>query len=129
MNTGIRLVEQIRGALASNLYPHIVAEGSSQEKMAKIMHSMYLSRGYRSFAKIGHNLFAYGLSFAENDRHWFDVIRKGQTRRLFVSLFGDPDSEPNRLIRDAATQISVQRRTSRPLEVHFYDASSASVWG
>jgi hypothetical protein len=52
INTGIRLIEQIRTALRENLYPLIVAEGESQEKIARIMHSMYLSRGYRSFAKI-----------------------------------------------------------------------------
>jgi hypothetical protein len=44
-------------------------------------------------------------------------------------LFGDPDSETNRLIRTRAVQISVEWGERRPLEVHFYDAASANVWG
>jgi hypothetical protein len=129
VRTGIRLIEQIRAALQANLYPLIVAEGQSQEKMARILHSMYLSRGYRSFAKIGHNLFVCGLSFGENDQHWLDLMRKGQIRTLYVSLYGDPDSDPNRQIRTRANEISVARGTRRPLAVHFYDAASAHVWG
>ena len=38
VRTGIRLIEQIRAALQANLYPLIVAEGQSQEKMARILH-------------------------------------------------------------------------------------------
>ena len=129
INVGIRLIEQIRTALQENLYPLIVAEGESQEKMSKILHSMYLSRGYRSFAKIEHNLFTYGVSFGANDQHWFDLIRKGKTRALYVGLFGDPESDGNRGIRTKAQQLSAARPDRRPLGVHFYDAPSAQVWG
>jgi hypothetical protein len=96
--------------------------------MTKILHSMYLSREYRSFAKIQHNLFVYGLSFGENDQHWFDLIRRGRMRVLYVSLYGDPYSETNLHIRTRATQISLERSARRPLEVMFYDAASAHVW-
>jgi Domain of unknown function (DUF4917) len=129
IRTGVRLIEQIRNALQANLYPLIVAEGQSQEKMAKILHSMYLSREYRSFAKIQHNLFIYGLSFGENDQHWFDLIRRGRIRAVFVSLYGDPNSETNLQIRTRVNQISTERGVRRPLEVHFFDAASAQVWG
>lgn len=43
--TGVRLIDQIRQALEDDLYPLIVAEGTSRQKKAKIMHSNYLSRG------------------------------------------------------------------------------------
>jgi hypothetical protein len=129
IHVGIRLIEQIRTALQGNLYPLIVAEGESQEKMSKILHSMYLSRGYRSFAKIEHNLFTYGVSFSANDQHWFDLIRKGKTRALYVSLFGNAESDTNRAIRAQALHISSGRGERRPLEVHFYDAASAQIWG
>jgi hypothetical protein len=132
VNTGIRLIEQIRTALQANLYPLIVAEGQSQEKMAKLLHSMYLSRGYRSFAKIGHTSSSMDCLLVRTTSIGlilFDLIRKGQTRTLYVSLFGDPDSETNRLIRTRAVQISVEWGERRPLEVHFYDAASANGWG
>jgi hypothetical protein len=128
INTGVRLIDQIRSALEANLYPLIVAEGTSQGKQAKILHSMYLSRAYRSFAKIQNNLFVYGHSLAENDQHWFDLITKGKLSRLFVSLYGHPDSDANRFIRARALQLGELRAARRPLEVHFYDAATAHVW-
>jgi len=129
VRTGVRLIEQIRTALDDNLYPLIVAEGTSEEKMTKILHSMYLSRGYRSFAKIQHNLFVYGLAFSDNDRHWFELIRKGKLQRMFVGLYGDPESDGNRAIRSRSLQIADERSRRNPLDVKFFDAVSANVWG
>jgi len=129
VNTGIRLIDQIRSALEQGLYPHIVAEGTSREKQAKILHSMYLSRAYRSFANIGSNLFIYGHSLADNDQHWLDLIAKGKTKHLFVSLYGDPNSDANQFIRTRGLQVQERRPAKRPLELHFYDASTAQVWG
>src|SRR5262249_23680520 len=129
VRTGIRLIDQIRVALEDGLYPLIVAEGTSREKMSKILHSMYLSRGYRSFAKIHHNLFIYGLSFSENDHHWFELIRKGNVKSLFISLHGDPESEGNRAIRNRANQIKAERGRRRPLAMNFFKAETARIWG
>ena len=53
VNTGIALIDQIREALNRNYYPLFVAEGESRQKLARIKHSDYLSRSYRSFAQIG----------------------------------------------------------------------------
>lgn len=38
VNTGQRLIEQIRDALEKNYFPLFVAEGTSQEKLERIMH-------------------------------------------------------------------------------------------
>src|SRR6202035_1072609 len=86
INTGIKLIEQIRNALDDKKFPLFVSEGTSSEKMDKIMHSNYLSRGMRSFSKIGGNLFIYGHSLADNDKHILNLIPKSKIKRLFVSL-------------------------------------------
>src|SRR5579871_1084661 len=87
INTGIRLIEQVREALAQNMFPLIVAEGSSQEKMARIQHSNYLGRGYRSFAKITGSLYVYGFAMSQNDEHWLRLIdRNRKLRKLFVGI-------------------------------------------
>jgi hypothetical protein len=64
-NTGIALIEQIREALETNLFPLFVAEGSHASKLDRIQHSGFLNRSYRSFAEIGGSLFVFGLSFGE----------------------------------------------------------------
>ncbi len=62
INTGVRLIEQIRDALSRNYFPLFVAEGTSDEKLDRIRHSDYLAKAYRSFCEIQGALFIYGHS-------------------------------------------------------------------
>lgn len=128
INTGVPLIDQIRGALEENLYPLFVSEGDSRQKLSKIKHSEFLGRGYRSFAKIGGGLFIYGHSFAANDEHILRLIEKNKCSQVLVGLYGDPDSTANRKIRDRTQAIVGARPATRRLEAHFYDAASAHVW-
>lgn len=129
INTGIRLIDQIRNALAENMFPLIVAEGTSREKMTRILHSNYLGRGYRSFAKIAGSLFAYGHAMSENDEHWASLIAKNKVRQLFVGIHGDPNSAGNRNLIARCREIQMRRPRRQPLDVAFFDASTAHVWG
>lgn len=85
--------------------------------------------------KITGSLVAYGLSFAENDEHVIQMIEKGTISRLFVSIFGSPDAPQNKAIisrvkkMPANRQTKARRRRPKELEVYFYDAESAAVWG
>ena len=126
--TQVPLVEQIRDALAEGRYPLIVTEGTSAEKITKILHSAYLNHAIRSFARIGGSLFLYGLSLAPNDEHLLRRINEGRTSVVYVSLFGDPDSDANQLIIERARRLPLGRTSARPLRVAFYDAESARVW-
>lgn len=129
INTRVTLIEQIRAALAADKYPLFVAEGQSQDKLERIRHSDFLSKAYRSFSQIGGCLFIHGHSLAENDEHFLRLIEKGKTRQVFISLFGPPDSPGNARIVRRAGQIAAARPGKRPLQVQFYDAASADVWG
>lgn len=52
VNTGVRLIDQIRDALSKGFFPLFVSEGTSAEKLERIRHSDYLSKAYRSFSEI-----------------------------------------------------------------------------
>jgi hypothetical protein len=138
-NTGIRLTDQIRAALIDSKYPMFVAEGKSADKLKRIKHNAYLTRAFASFSMIGGALFIFGHSLAQNDEHFLRLIEKGKVNQLFVSIFGDPNSTTNKKIIKRANLIAKNRsdfnatkRTKKDqidLDVFFYDAKSARVWG
>lgn len=127
--TTIALIDQIREALDREAYPLVITEGASAEKLARIRHNDYLSKGLRSLAECQGSLFIHGHSLADNDAHVLRAIGgEGKFRALFVSLHGDPHSDSNEAIGSRAASIAAERPDFKPLEVHFYDAESAAVW-
>jgi hypothetical protein len=128
VNTGIRLIEQIRDALTRDYFPIFVAEGTSDEKLTRIRHNDYLAKAYRSFVEIGGALFVYGHSLAENDEHYLKKIERGKLSNLFVGIYGDPNSPANKAIITRAKRMNIPRRRTA-LAVQFFDAATARVWG
>jgi Domain of unknown function (DUF4917) len=127
-NTGIRLIDQIRAALFKGFFPIFVSEGSSAEKLERIRHNDYLAKAYRSFSEIGGALFIYGHSLAANDEHYLKRIEKGKVSRVYVGIYGDPNSATNKTIITRANQLASARPARRPLSVSFFDAGTARVW-
>jgi hypothetical protein len=55
-------------------------------------------------------------------------IEKGKLSHLYVGIYGDPASDSNKAIISRAIRMTTaQRRKS--LDVTFFDAASAKVWG
>ena len=136
VNTGKALVDQANEALARDLFPLFVAEGTSDQKLAKIQHSAYLHHSFKSFCTICTQpqaaktaIFVYGHSLAENDWHILDRIGRTRLAHLFISLYGDSDASGNQAIRAAAERIAARRADGNALKLDFYDAESAEVWG
>ncbi len=135
--TGVRLIEQIRAALAESKFPLFVSEGTSEEKLARIKHHGYLHRGIASIGSINGSLIVHGMSFGGSDAHIIRVLERGRISRVYVSLFGNPDEPYNKSIIERASAMSqhryerAARRRGRPraLDIYFYDAQSANVWG
>lgn len=127
--TGVRLIDQIREALARDYFPLFVSEGTSREKFQRVRHSDYLAKGYRSFAEIQGALFVYGHSLDCNDDHYLQCIPRGRISHLYVSLYGEPGSDENKFVQRRASALAASRRRGKPLAVTFFDASSAAVWG
>ena len=133
-NTGIALIDQIREALEADRYPIYVSEGASRSKLDRVMHSSYLIRGYRSLSQIANTLFVFGHSLQPNDDHVLKCIEDSKVSEIYVSIFGDPDTTDNQRIITRAKglrsgRLKSRRRKPPNLEVMFYDAASASVWG
>jgi hypothetical protein len=137
IHTGKKLTDQIRTALEQEKYPLFVAEGKSDEKLRRIKHNAYLTKAFDSFSRIRGALFMYGHSLSQNDEHFLKLIEKGGISQLFVSIFGDPKTPENKKIIKRAKQIkearvksgTTKKSKNSDLEVFFYDAQSASVWG
>jgi hypothetical protein len=130
---GIPLVDQIRAALDEGKFPLFVSEGDSEGKLERIRHSGYLQRSLKSFAGICRSprtsLFVFGHSLAPSDEHVLRQIEKGKFARLYVSIYGDPETDYNRGIIRRAQRIAAVRNDRNPLDVAFFDAASAAVWG
>lgn len=131
-NTGIALVDQIRDALGEGRYPIYVAEGTSESKMQHIQHSAFLSRAFRSLPSISGSLFIFGHSLAGNDDHVLRLIERGRIKQVYVSIHGDPGNADNQRILARAEAFRDGRERSprrNSLNVGFFDADSAKVWG
>ncbi|MBI1406012.1 MAG: DUF4917 family protein [Caulobacter sp.] len=130
---GVLLLDQARDALANNSYPLFVAEGTSAQKKAKIRHNAYLYQGFKQFTanvlQGKHCMFIFGHSLAENDDHILNRIGRGRCSRIYVGIFGDPESDWNQRIMARAQGLADLRHERWPLDVAFYDAASANVWG
>ncbi|WP_283843446.1 DUF4917 family protein [Bradyrhizobium barranii] len=97
--TDTAIVDQIRAALNENKYPLFVAEGTSESKMERIMHSAYLHKALRSFesccSSSKNAIVIFGHSLAENDSHVLKCISGGGCANLLVGLYGDPTKKEN----------------------------------
>jgi len=130
---GIPLIDQIRTALGNNAFPLFVSEGTSVQKKTKIRHNAYLYQCFKQFTanmnQGQHCLFIFGHSLAENDDHILTRIARGRIKKLYVGIYGDPLAAINQEIITRANGLSSSRLAKWPLEVAFYDAESANVWG
>lgn len=131
--TGVRLMDQAREALDAGFFPLFVAEGTSDQKLTKIKHSGYLYHSYKSFSGVMRTkeatLFVYGHSLADNDRHVLDKIARGKIEEIYVSVHGDIDSARNRQLVANAEALMSRRTRGASLNLIYYDAASANVWG
>jgi Domain of unknown function (DUF4917) len=128
VNTGVPLIDQIRGAMDEGKFPVFVAEGESAAKVERIKHSAFLIRGLRSLSQITGSLFVYGHSMDPSDEHILRMIGKNKVSRLIVGLHAADSASRTRIIT-RARQLAEARPVTRPLEVSFFDANSAAVWG
>lgn len=125
INTGIKLIDQIREAIEKDKYPLIVAEGTADEKKEKIQHSGYLNRGYRSLRSIQNSLFIYGWSFSDNDIHIINVLKKSHIKKYFISIHGDINSQSNKNIIKKCNEIFGKYDTTN---VYYYSTDSTKIW-
>jgi hypothetical protein len=135
--TDIPIVEQIRMALDENKFPLFVSEGTSASKRRKILHNAYLHKALRSFESCcgssKNAIVIFGHSLAANDAHILGCITSGGVSNVVVGIHGNPASDSNQAIFARTEEMIATREKRRgkrfPLNITFYDSSSAHVWG
>ena len=127
------IIEQIRTALNEGKYPLFVSEGHSKFKQERVLHNAYLHKALRSFSNVGGSLFIFGHSLDINDDHILnEIVKNTKFRSLFISLHGSASAVDISKIKTKATLMAQQRATKsprKPLDIHFFSAESAQVWG
>lgn len=122
---GNGIIEQVKTNLAINRFPLFVSEPTQEKKKQRIDKSPYLAFCYRALREISDPIFIYGHSLDENDRHIFRELRVSPSKRIFISIYGDENSEAN--VRVKANALAYFGRPGR--DVEFFDANTANVWG
>ena len=134
---GQALRNQVQNAISSGKFPLFVAEGTSKQKLSKIMDNDYLRDSYENFAdkmkQPNAVLFIFGYSFADKDKHILDCIIEGKIPRIYVGLHEKATSTNSRRIIALAKELEGLRNDKYPsgkcpLEVKFFDTKSVEVW-
>lgn len=120
---GESIIEQVKWNMENRKFPTFVSEPTHERKKVRIQHNPYLSYCFERLGRLQGVLFIYGHSFDDNDRHIFDQIKQSSISKVFVSVYGDKDSEDNVLLRGRAQAYLGAHR------VEFFQAESARVWG
>lgn len=132
VRTGERLVDQARRAMRAKKFPLFVSEGTTEQKLDKIRHNAYLYQGLKTLtsnaSQSRHCFFVHGHSLDENDRHIFEKIGRGKCGKLYVSVHGELSDPSNVSLVRNVRALQALRSSRFPLDVAFYDASSARVW-
>jgi len=117
----VGIVDQVRNNLNQGKFPIFVSEPTHQKKLSKIEHNPYLNACYNALKELSGSLFIHGHSMSENDKHVFDQINKSNVDKVFISIFGDENSQTNR-----DTMANARRFIDADIE--FYDAATTPIW-
>lgn len=121
---GDTIVDKVRRNLEQGRFPLFVSEPTHEKKLNKIEHNPYLNKCYESLGKLKDTLFIFGHSMDENDKHIFAQIKASNLKKVFVSLYGDENSEQN-----LRTKANARAYIESPsITVEFYDAETVPIW-
>jgi hypothetical protein len=122
--TGTSIVDLVRANLAQGNFPLFVSEPSSEKKKQRIEHNPYLNYCFRELRDVSGTFFIHGHSIDENDKHIFDQLKRSGVEKVFVSIFGNENSEAN-----TRAKANARAYLESPVtEVDFYDAESTPIW-
>lgn len=132
INNKINLNEQIQLSLRQRKFPLFVSGGTAFSKEFVINHSPYLSSCLSSLRQCSGVLFIHGFSFNFNDQHILRAIAESNIEKLFISIYKPNYSFSDKFKIESAIQYMNGSRIFLKkilLEVYYYDAETASVWG
>jgi hypothetical protein len=120
--------QQVKESIENNKFPVFISEGTQEHKLKRIKEDGYLSRSFSSIKSITGDLFVFGHSIRDEDDHVFDIMNSNKgIKKIFISLFGEPETEGNKKIIQKINSWRNEYK-SNGREYIFYRSSSASVW-
>lgn len=133
---GETLIQQIKTSITNGEFPLFVTKGESDRKLDTIRKNGYLDHSYKNLRSSTQEkkdcFFIFGHSLSKNDDHILKRLAEGKFPKLYISIFEDPNSKDNQEIQEIikrAEELKDQRLSEYPLELEFYDAATADVWG
>ena len=126
--TDVALKEQTLINLEKDIYPIFVSEGTSEQKLAKIIHNAYLNHCYKSLKTIGggkkteSNLIIFGTLLKTNDKHIREAIIKSKVKKIYFGISSESDKNQ---LEEFAIQLS---KATIPKQVYYYDYRTVKVW-
>jgi len=121
------LLEKINGRMEEGEYPIFVTAGSSEEKLAHIMHNHYLADCYDNLSEITGTLVTFGFNFWQSDDHIIEAINRAAKHgkkdfpkllSVYIGVYSEEDYKH-------IEQIEVKFKT----KVKVFDAKTVDVWG
>lgn len=120
--------QQVKESIEANKFPVFISEGTTEHKLKRIKENGYLSRSFSSIKSITGDIFIFGHSIRDEDDHVFDIINTNRgLKKIFISLFGNKDSEENKKIIHKITRWR-NEYNFKGREYIFYYSSSVNVW-
>jgi hypothetical protein len=120
-----RILYQVAEAIRRDCYPVYVCEGRTEEKLGVIRRFEYLSYAFSELGRIEGDLFIFGHSLRDEDKHILDQIKDSGVKRLFVSVRPGEGINSTAELQGRAVALAAKMDGA---EVHFFDADSAKVW-
>lgn len=81
------ILDQITKNIKTRIYPHIILEGTHEQKEKSIENSQYLSHCLRKLSNIKGDLFIHGSSLGKNDSHIWNIINKNtDIQNIYISI-------------------------------------------
>ncbi|WP_392551801.1 DUF4917 family protein [Orbus wheelerorum] len=121
---GTTIIDQVRNNLNDGKFPLFVSEPTWEKKKKRIAHNPYLNYCYRALGELTGILFIHGHSMDENDKHIFKQIKSSRVSKIFISIFGNEDTDANIKTKANAREFLAKKG----IKVKFYQAESAPVW-
>ena len=128
------LLHQIKDELYRGRFPAIIAEGTSEGKLARIEASKYLKRMRRHFkndleAAKDAVLFIHGHSLTERDKHILDLIGDGKVGVVCIGAYGGEQDHSDKIRHWASTWGKARHDGGAiPPEIWVYDTKEFSPW-
>jgi hypothetical protein len=120
--------QQVKESIEINKFPVFISEGTQEHKLKRIKEDGYLSRSFSSIKSITGDLFIFGHSIRDEDDHVFEIVNSNKgIKNIFISLFGNAESEGNKKIiqkiNNWRNEIKIKDR-----KYIFFSSASANVW-